>query len=137
MVKGRRYCLTRCQEDGGVFQALRAKQFSKPQIRKLRALSQRLKANKTMPRITVHGPSIDTWNSQRLSSILRGDNNNLGCRFISVKFGDLKGKQAVRQAAELLAGTLEADIVQVIGHTTVLCHGVTPKDILVDDSEAW
>mmetsp|Transcript_10539 Transcript_10539/g.16879 ORF Transcript_10539/g.16879 Transcript_10539/m.16879 type:complete len:94 (-) Transcript_10539:120-401(-) len=93
-----------------------------------------------MPRITVHGSSIDTWDIQRLSSAMRGSSSKSGsgCQFISVKFGDLQGKQTVRKAAELLACTLDADIVQVIGHTTVLCHGITPNDSsLLEDSKPW
>mmetsp|Transcript_14112 Transcript_14112/g.21430 ORF Transcript_14112/g.21430 Transcript_14112/m.21430 type:complete len:163 (-) Transcript_14112:55-543(-) len=124
---------TKCSEDGpaaaNLFKVWREKSFTNDQVRSLKSHAQRLKANRTMPKILVRGEEASSWN---LSAASRSLSSSKSCRFISIKFEDLAGKSNIRRAAEDLAKLLDADIVQVVGHTVVLCRGIGPEDPIVN-----
>uniref|UniRef100_A0A7S2TK69 Uncharacterized protein n=2 Tax=Lotharella oceanica TaxID=641309 RepID=A0A7S2TK69_9EUKA len=86
-----------------------------------------------MPRINLAGTCLKEWKILQIGDSLSSPRS---CRFASVKFQAIEGKQRVRKAAEELANALQADVVQVVGHTAVLCRDITPGDPIFFAMEA-
>mmetsp|Transcript_38208 Transcript_38208/g.73493 ORF Transcript_38208/g.73493 Transcript_38208/m.73493 type:complete len:92 (+) Transcript_38208:509-784(+) len=86
-----------------------------------------------MPRINLAGINLKEWKISQIENCLSSPKS---CRFASVKFQALEGRSRIRKAAEELAKALQADVVQVVGHTVVLCKNVRPEDPLFAGIEA-
>eukprot|EP00472_Partenskyella_glossopodia_P014031 CAMPEP_0197529840 /NCGR_PEP_ID=MMETSP1318-20131121/29850_1 /TAXON_ID=552666 /ORGANISM="Partenskyella glossopodia, Strain RCC365" /LENGTH=94 /DNA_ID=CAMNT_0043085451 /DNA_START=29 /DNA_END=313 /DNA_ORIENTATION=- len=82
-----------------------------------------------MPRMSIKGQELEEWNVVGVKQVLQSKRS---CRFVSVKFLEVMGRSGMKDAAEELAKALGADVVQVVGHVVVLCHGISPDDPLFE-----